>query len=96
MVPLALHHAAHPVVRAADSVASNLSEGFGRFFYKENKQFCFYARGSLCETKTWLTKVNNRKLLTNDAYISLESDITRLGKKLNAYIKSIGKKANDP
>jgi four helix bundle protein len=25
-------------VRAADSMASNISEGFGRFFYKENKQ----------------------------------------------------------
>jgi len=83
-------------VRAADSVASNLSEGFGRFFYKENKQFCFYARGSLYETKTWLTKANIRKLITDDAYISLESDITMLGKKLNAYIKSIGKPATDP
>ena len=26
------------LVRAADSVAANLSEGFGRFHYKENKQ----------------------------------------------------------
>ena len=42
------------VVRSADSVAANLSEGFGRFFYKENKQFGYYARGSLYETKTWL------------------------------------------
>jgi len=80
------------LVRAVDSVASNLSEGFGRFFYKENKQFCFYARGSLYETKTWLIKANNRKLITDDAFISLEKDITELGKKLNAYIKSIGKK----
>jgi four helix bundle protein len=83
------------LVRAADSVASNLSEGFGRFFYKENKQFCFYARGSLYETKTWLTKGNTRKLITDDAFISLEKDITELGKKLNAYIKSIGKTSTD-
>ena len=50
------------LVRAVDSVAANLSEGFGRFSYKENRQFCYYARGSLYETKTWLTKGKNRKL----------------------------------
>jgi four helix bundle protein len=32
------------LVKAIDSVAANLSEGFGRFFYKENKQFGYYAR----------------------------------------------------
>jgi len=39
------------LVRAADSISSNLSEGYGRFHYKENKQFCYYSRGSLYETK---------------------------------------------
>lgn len=37
---------------AADSIAANISEGYGRFHYKENKNFCFYARGSLMESKT--------------------------------------------
>ncbi len=40
------------LVRAIDSVAANLSEGYGRFHYKENKNFCYYSRGSLYETKT--------------------------------------------
>jgi four helix bundle protein len=35
------------LMKAADSVAANLSEGFGRYFFKENKQFCYYSRGSL-------------------------------------------------
>lgn len=34
-------------VRTADSVAANLSEGFGRFSFKENRQFGYYSRGSL-------------------------------------------------
>jgi four helix bundle protein len=42
------------LIKAVDSVAAKLSEGFGRYFYKENKQFCYYSRGSLFETKTWL------------------------------------------
>ena len=82
------------LVRAADSVAANLSEGFGRFFYKENKQFCYYSRGSLYETKTWLTKAKNRKLITVDQFESFTKDIDLIGKKLNSYIKSIGKQSN--
>lgn len=78
------------LVRSIDSVSANLSEGFGRFFFKENKQFCYYSRGSLYESKTWLTKAKNRKLINNNDYKSFSSDIEIIGKKLNTYIKSIG------
>ena len=81
------------LVRAADSVAANLSEGFGRFFYKENKQFCYYSRGSLFETKSWLTKANNRKLIPEDLFGNFIIDIDLIGKKLNSYINSIGKQS---
>lgn len=40
------------LIKAVDSVAANLSEGFGRYFYKEERQFCYYSRGSLYETQT--------------------------------------------
>ena len=40
------------LVKSADSVSANLSEGFGRYFYKEERNFCYYSRGSLFETKT--------------------------------------------
>lgn len=39
------------LVKAVDSVAANLSEGFGRYHYKETKNFGYYSRGSLYETK---------------------------------------------
>ena len=51
------------LVKAGDSVAANLSEGFGRYHYREAKNFSYYSRGSLYETKTWLTKAHNRKLI---------------------------------
>ena len=79
-------------IRAADSVAANLSEGYGRFFYKENRQFCYYSRGSLYETATWLTKAHNRGLIGEQAFDSLKGDIDTLSLKLNNYIKSIGRK----
>jgi len=83
------------LVKSADSVGANLSEGFGRFFYKEERQFCYYSRGSLYETKTWLTKALNRGLISNEEFVNFEKDITDLGVKLNNYINSIGKKNND-
>ena len=78
------------LVRAVDSVAANLSEGFGRYHYKESKHFGYYSRGSLFETKTWLTKAKNRDLIKEEKFLSLISEINTIGKMLNAYIKSIG------
>ncbi len=82
------------LVRAVDSVAANLSEGFGRYFYKENKQFCYYSRGLLYETITWLTKAKNRDLIINDEFENFSNGIVIIGKKLNSYINSIGKQAS--
>jgi four helix bundle protein len=79
------------LVRAADSVAANLSEGFGRFHYKENKQFGYYSRGSLYETRTWLTKAHNRQLIGDADFETLDMNMNTIGRKMNAYIKSIGK-----
>jgi len=78
------------LVRAVDSIAANLSEGFGRFHFKENKQFGYYGRGSLFETKTWLTKAVSRNLISPKCHASFECDLNQLGRMLNAYIKSIG------
>ena len=79
------------LVRAVDSIAANLSEGYGRYHYKEAKNFSYYSRGSLYETKTWLTKANNRDYLKDDKYKKLIKSIDAIGIKLNNYIKSIGK-----
>jgi four helix bundle protein len=79
------------LVRAADSIAANLSEGFGRYHFKENVNFCYYSRGSLYETKTWLSKAHNRKLVNDESFNSLNNEFDNIGVKLNNYIKSIGK-----
>ncbi len=36
--------------RAAVSIAANIAEGFGRYHYQENIQFCRNSRGSLYES----------------------------------------------
>jgi four helix bundle protein len=77
-------------VRAADSIAANLSEGLGRYHYKEAKNFSYYSRGSLFETKTWLRKAHNRKLVGTDQLKKLSNDLDVIGKMINSYIHSIG------
>jgi four helix bundle protein len=39
------------MIRAARSSTHNMAEGFGRFHYQENIQFCRQSRGSLFELK---------------------------------------------
>ena len=78
------------LVKAVDSIAANLSEGLGRYHYKEAKNFGYYSRGSLFETKTWLTKALNRKLIQKEQFSKIWSDLDVIGKMLNTYINSIG------
>jgi len=66
------------LIRAVDSVAANISEGYGRYHYRENKQFCYYSRGSLFETKTWLGKAHNRNLIDDETFNSFQKDIKNL------------------
>ena len=77
------------LVRSADSVAANLSEGLGRYHYKERKNFSYYSRGSLFETLTWLTKANQRKLIDQESFEKFEDDINTISIKLNHYIKTL-------
>ena len=81
---------AQQLLDAADSISSNISEGFGRYHYKDHKNFLYFSRGSLFETKTWLTKAYRRKLITEEKFTSLLERYNSLGIKLNNYINSIG------
>ncbi len=79
------------LVRAIDSVAANLSEGFGRYHFREKTHFSYYSRGSLYESKTWLTKANNRNILDDETFKNLISKIDIIGIKLNNYITTTKK-----
>lgn len=72
---------------AVDSISANIAEGYGRYFVKENIHFCFYARGSLLETKSWIRKAQVRGLIDEIKAIQLMSDLEEIHRKLNSYIK---------
>ena len=83
------------LIRSCDSIAANISEGYGRYSFKQNKLFCYYSRGSLFETITWVEKARRRNLMTEEQYLDITDRLTSLGKMLNAYINSIGKKKSN-
>lgn len=77
------------IVRSADSIAANIAEGYGRYYYKESKQFFFYARGSIQETKSWLSKCKRRKIIEQTKSAELLDEAEKILAKLNVYIKFI-------
>jgi four helix bundle protein len=77
------------LVRSADSISANISEGYGRYFYKDRKQFCYYSRGSLLETKNWAVKSLNRSLISQEQHDELILKLANLHHKLNIYIKKL-------
>jgi four helix bundle protein len=81
------------IVRSADSIGANIAEGYGRYHFKENRNFCFFSRGSILETKGWLIKAKNRDLINEDPFNALFEKLQTIHLKLNAYLKFIGKNA---
>lgn len=82
------------ICRAADSISANIAEGYGRYHFKENKNFCYYSRGSIVEVKSFLSKAKHRKLISETEYFQLFKKLELIHIKLNSYIKYIGNNAS--
>jgi four helix bundle protein len=81
------------LVRSADSIALNICEGYGRFYYKEKKLFYYYSRGSLYETHEALRKAMERKLISHSEFGALSKTICDFSMRLNAFINSVGQRS---
>jgi four helix bundle protein len=74
----------------AISLTANIAEGFGRFHYKENVQFCRIARGSACEAQDHLLTCLDEGYITLAIHQELNRELTTFLRRLNAYIIAIG------
>jgi four helix bundle protein len=83
------------LVDAADSVGGNIAEGYGRYHYRDNRQFQYYARGSLFETRHWLRRAHHRRLLSDERFDALSGKVEALAPQLNAYIRMLGRRSKD-
>lgn len=75
------------VLDSSRSVTSNIAEGFGRFHYQENIQFCRLSRGSLAETLEHMITAYDDKYITKDILGEINKDYKECLKQLNGYIK---------
>jgi four helix bundle protein len=72
--------------RSALSIAANIAEGYGRFYYQENVRFCYTARGSLAETLSHLIFAFDAGYLPEDLYKELSAEGDEIDRMINGYI----------
>jgi four helix bundle protein len=77
------------IVEAVDGIGANIAEGTGRGSLQDNRRFVKIARGSLYETKHWLRRAYQRRLLTRQEVHDLKPLIDELVPTLNAYFRSL-------
>lgn len=73
-------------IRAVDSKSANIAEGFGRYSKKDKTKFFRYSFGYLYETLDWNEKAHIRRLLTEDEYSYIFSELIKLPKSINSLI----------
>ena len=83
------------IVRAARSVTANIAEGYGRYHYQENIQFCRQARGSLFELVDHLTVALDEEYIENDVFTGLRQRLFELVRLLNGYVKFLRERKAD-
>ena len=75
------------IIRASRSVTANIAEGYGRYHFQEQIQYCRQARGSLFELKDHLSVALEEDYLVEEVYQLKISKIENAIKKMNGYIK---------
>jgi four helix bundle protein len=66
------------LVRAADSVAANLAEAYGRWSYPDRLRQLAIARGSACELEHWILRAESRGLPLPKDGLSHAKELGRL------------------
>ena len=80
--------------RAARSSTQNIAEGFGRFHYKENAQFCRISRGSLFELLDDLITSIDEEYISQEDYQKVRDLISYALTLLNGYINYLNRQSN--
>ena len=79
------------MIRASRSATANLAEGYGRFHYQENIQFCRQSRGSLYELIDHTLVAEECEYMDSEASNDLIEEIKTAIIVLNGYIKYLKK-----
>jgi four helix bundle protein len=81
--------------RSSRSTTENIAEGFGRYHFQENIQFCRHSRGSLHELIDQLITALDEEYITKSEYSNGKELINRALGLLNGYINYLIKAKSD-
>ena len=80
------------MIRSSRSATACIAEGFGRFHYQENIQFCRQARGSLYELLDHIIVAEECGYIGNEKTDSIIDEIKTSIRILNGYVKYLQKR----
>lgn len=84
------------MIRSSRSPSTQIAEGYGRYHFKENVQFCRIARGSLYEIIDHLSVCLDSQYITSEKHDALENLTYECIRLLNGYINYLVKSKNNP
>ena len=79
------------IKRAAVSITANIAEGYGRYHYQENIQYCRQSRGSLYEVKDHFITCLDENYITGEEYAKGEALVDTAARLLNGYISYLNR-----
>lgn len=79
------------MIRSSRSVPRNIAEGYGRYHYQENIQFCRISRGSLSELKNDIYTTYEEDYITKEMLREVKEHIEECSRLLNGYIRYLKK-----
>ena len=74
------------LIRSSRSINSNISEGHGRYTFKDQVHFCIQARGSLSETLNHLIDAFDCKYISREQLLYFRKKVGEVEQLLNGYI----------
>ena len=79
------------MIRCSRSITNNIAEGYGRFNFQENIQFCRQSRGSLFELKDHFLIALEEKYISKEEFEIYDLKINSALALLNGYINYLSK-----
>lgn len=83
------------MIRSSRSISDNIAEGYGRFHYQENTQYCRQSRGSAFELINQLITAFDCDYISEEELRSWKSLVSDCIQLLNGYIRYLQKAKND-
>jgi four helix bundle protein len=82
------------MLRSSRSISDNIAEGYGRFHYQENIQYCRQSRGSAYELINQLITAFDCRYITEEELSNRKLLVSECVKLINGYIRYLQKAKN--